>query len=97
MISEAFHFPDMSMDQRHDVGLSVAVEKSDAGWDLVVGSTHLARWVHVVDPNYHAGTDWFHLRPGSTRRIPLIARNASVSSPPGGDVRALNSSGAVSY
>ncbi|SAL59932.1 glycosyl hydrolase [Caballeronia terrestris] len=97
VISEAFHFPDMSMEQRHDVGLSVAMEKSDAGWDLVVGSTRLARWVHVVDPNYHAGVDWFHLRPGSTRRIPLIARNASVSSPPGGDVRALNSSGAVSY
>lgn len=93
-ISEAFHFPDLSASDRHELGLTVELEKTGAGWQLVVAATRLARWVHVVDPNFHAAVDWFHLRPGATRRIPLIARDrasASVhASTPDGEVRALN-------
>jgi beta-mannosidase len=57
--------------------------------------------VHVVDPNFHAAVDWFHLRPGATRRIRLIARNkASASfhaSTPDGEVRALNARRSAVY
>jgi beta-mannosidase len=101
VISEAFHFPDMSASERHDLGLTVELEKADAGWQLVVGASRLARWVHVVDPNFHAAVDWFHLRPGATRRIPLIARDTAASSihasTPEGEVRALNALRSVAY
>ena len=97
VISEAFHFPDLSMNERHDLGLTAVLEQNEGGWCLVVGATRLARWVHVVDQNFRAGTDWFHLRPGAVRRIPLIARNRSASAVPEGEVRALNGLRSASY
>ncbi|WP_250455788.1 glycoside hydrolase family 2 protein [Caballeronia sp. ATUFL_M2_KS44] len=97
VLSEAFHFPDMTARERRDVGLSVAVEQNDGEWALEISATELARWVHVVDPNYHAAVDWFHLAPGSTRTVPLIARNANVRQAPEGDVFAINDMRGASY
>jgi beta-mannosidase len=96
-ISEAFHFPDLSANERHDLGLSVELEKLDGGWQLVVQTTCLARWVHVVDPDFRAAADWFHLRPGATRRVPLIARGTAASAMPDGEVRAINASRPAVY
>ncbi|BAN27717.1 glycosyl hydrolase 2 galactose-binding domain-containing protein [Caballeronia insecticola] len=97
VLSEAFHFPDPSIGERRDIGLSVAVEKQDDEWSLVIETQQLARWVHVVDPNYHARIDWFHLAPGSQRRIPLVARHANESSAPEGDVCAINALRSAPY
>jgi beta-mannosidase len=97
LLSEAFHFPDLAVDPRHDAALTVELEKSDGGWTLVVSAVRLARWVHVVDPNYRAAVDWFHLRPGASRCIALIARNDAPSWAPEGEVRALNASSPVRY
>ncbi|SAK46914.1 glycosyl hydrolase [Caballeronia hypogeia] len=97
VLSEAFHFPDPSIGERRDVGLSVSVEQDDQGWSLIVQTAQLARWVHVVDPNYHARIDWFHLAPGSTKRIPLVARHANVRAAPEGDVCAVNASRSAAY
>ncbi|MDR5856008.1 glycoside hydrolase family 2 protein [Caballeronia sp. LZ062] len=97
VLSEAFHFPDLAVADRCDPGLSVGVEKQDERWCLDVTATRLARWVHVVDPNYYAEIDWFHIAPGSRRRIPLIARRADVSSNPEGDVFSINAMAGVSY
>jgi beta-mannosidase len=97
VLSEAFHFPDPSIGERRDIGLKVTVEKDDEGWSLVIETEQLARWVHVVDPNYFARIDWFHLAPGGTRRIPLAARNANVSVTPEGDVCAVNALRSATY
>jgi len=97
VMSEAFHFPDPSIGERRDIGLNATVEKDDEGFCLVVETAQLARWVHVVDPNYFARIDWFHLAPGSTRRVPLIARHANVSAAPEGDVCAINAIRSAAY
>ncbi|SAK78669.1 glycosyl hydrolase 2 galactose-binding domain-containing protein [Caballeronia ptereochthonis] len=97
VLSEAFHFPDPSIGERRDIGLNVTVEKEDEGWSLVVETAQLARWVHVVDPNYFARIDWFHLAPGDTRRISLAARHANVRAAPEGDVCAVNASRSATY
>ncbi|WP_244818212.1 hypothetical protein [Caballeronia sp. Lep1P3] len=96
-LSEAFHFPDSSVSERHDLGLSATVQRSDDGWFLEVSTTQLARWVHVVDANYHASMDWFHLAPGTSRRIPLVARSANGHFAPEGEVLAINGSRAAAY
>lgn len=97
VLSEAFHFPDPSIGERRDIGLNATVEKDGEGWSLVVETAQLARWVHVVDPNYVARIDWFHLAPGTTRRIPLVARHANVSAAPEGDVSAINAIRSAAY
>ncbi|GJH17026.1 glycoside hydrolase family 2 protein [Caballeronia novacaledonica] len=97
VLSEAFHFPDPSIGERRDIGLNATVEKDGEDWSLVVETAQLARWVHVVDPNYFARIDWFHLAPGSTRRIPLVARHANVSAAPEGDVSAINAIRSAAY
>ncbi|WP_250535826.1 glycoside hydrolase family 2 protein [Caballeronia sp. AZ10_KS36] len=97
VLSEAFHFPDPGVADRRELGLSVTVEKHAAGWCLDITTTRLARWVHVDDPNYYAEVDWFHLAPGSTRRVPLVARRPDVSTNPEGDVFALNGTAGASY
>ncbi|SPB13592.1 glycosyl hydrolase [Caballeronia novacaledonica] len=97
VLSEAFHFPDPSVGERRDIGLSAIVEKDSDGFSLVVETAQLARWVHVVDPNYVARIDWFHLAPGATRRIPLVARHANVSAAPEGDVCAINAIRSATY
>ncbi|EKS70072.1 MULTISPECIES: beta-mannosidase [Caballeronia] len=97
VLSEAFHFPDPSIGERRDIGLSVTVEKDDEGFSLIVETAQLARWVHIADPNYFARIDWFHLAPGSTRRIPLVARHGNVSAAPEGDVFAINAIRSATY
>jgi beta-mannosidase len=96
-MSEAFHFPDLAIGERCDVGLSVNIEKNEHGWCLIVETARLARWVHVTDPNYYAVFDWFHLAPGHARRIPLVPRNTNVHAAPEGDVTAVNATKAASY
>ncbi|VXB07833.1 Beta-mannosidase [Burkholderia sp. 8Y] len=97
LLSEAFHFPGPTVAERRDPGLSVIVEKHADGWYLDVSTTRLARWVHVVDPNYYAENDWFHLAPGRTRRIPLIARRTDSCSKPEGDVFAIDGTAGATY
>jgi beta-mannosidase len=98
VISEAFHFPERAMTQRHDLGLAVELESHAPGqWELVMNAKRLARWVHIVDPHFYAGVDWFHLAPGETRRIPLVARRRNTSFVPEGEVRALNATFSNSY
>jgi beta-mannosidase len=97
LLSEAFHLPELAVGERRDIGLAARIEKDDAGWSLVIETTRFARWVHVDDPNYRARIDWFHLAPGQSRRIPLIARHANVKTAPEGEVRAINASASASY
>lgn len=98
VLSQAFHFPDRTLNDRYDLGLAARVEQDAQGaWELVIGARRLARWVHVVDPHYRAASDWFHLPAGDERRIALIARNAETQKAPEGELRALNATFSVHY
>jgi beta-mannosidase len=97
VLSEAFHFPDPTIGERRDIGLRASLEKDETGWFLTIETTHLARWVHVNDPNYRANVDWFHLAPGHAKRIQLVKRRANVHAEPEGDVLAINASRAATY
>jgi beta-mannosidase len=97
LLSEAFHFPDPAIGERRDIGLSASIGKDGDTWYLDIGTTQLARWVHIADPNYYAGIAWFHLGPGMTRRVPLVARRAKVQAAPEGDVLAINASKGATY
>jgi beta-mannosidase len=98
VISEAFYFPERAMTERHDLGLVVHLEnEAPDQWVLVMETKRLARWVHIVDPHFYASTDWFHLTPGQTRRIPLVARRRNTPFTPEGEVRALNATFSNSY
>ncbi|WP_174362202.1 glycoside hydrolase family 2 protein [uncultured Caballeronia sp.] len=98
VLSEAFHFPERELAQRHDLGFEVRLEHDAQGeWELVMHAKRLARWVHVVDPHYRARDEWFHLAPGVERRIALVARERNTSHTPQGEVRALNATFSVQY
>ena len=70
--SEAFHLPQRHANDRHDLGLTVAVERTADGWQLVIEAKRFARFVHIIDSHYRAAHDWFHLAPRRPRIVPLI-------------------------
>jgi len=71
-----------------DVGLTATAVVDEGGWCLDVSTGGLAQWVSV-DLDAHEPLDsWFHLAPGSRRRVRL---RGDAATPPSGTVRALNS------
>lgn len=74
IVSEAFHLPERRVAERHDLGLSVTVERNPAGdgWQLVIETKRFARFVHINDTHYRAARDWFHLPPNRPCVVPLI-------------------------
>jgi beta-mannosidase len=98
VLSEAFHLPDRRALQRGDPGLSAVLEHEDGTWWLVLQSRSFARWVHVVDANFLAESDWFHLAPERPRRVRLQPLDAGRPARiPDGEVRAINAARAVVY
>jgi beta-mannosidase len=113
IVSEAFHLPERSVGQRHDLGLTVTVERTDDGWQLVVQTKRFARFVHIVDAHYRATPDWFHLAPNRPCIVALVApapQSAVVARAsndvfkadatfvaPAGEVRALNAASPTFY
>jgi beta-mannosidase len=110
IVSEAVHLPERRTDARHELGLTVSVERADAGWQLVIEAKRFARFVHIVDPHYRAARDWFHLPPNRVVTVPLIATGQFVadasnaafkadatSVAPAGEVRAINALSATFY
>ena len=81
ILSEAFHLPERRIGDRHELGLTVEVERAGDGWQLVIEAQRFARFVHINDAKYRAAHDWFHLAPNRPRIVPLIplAPNASQS------------------
>jgi beta-mannosidase len=73
IVSETFHLPERRVNERQDLGLTVAVEHTTEGWRLVIEAQRFARFVHIIDPHYRAAHDWFHLAPNRPRIVPLIA------------------------
>jgi beta-mannosidase len=81
ILSEAFHLPERRIGERHELGLTVGIERAGYGWQLVIEAQRFARFVHINDANYRAAHDWFHLAPNRPCIVPLIplAPNASQS------------------
>ncbi len=70
--SEAFHLPDRTVHERHDLGLVATPERTASGWQLVIETQRFARFVHVADTRYRATLDWFHLAPNRRVVVPLV-------------------------
>jgi beta-mannosidase len=81
ILSEAFHLPERRIGERHELGLTVGIERAGYGWQLVIEAQRFARFVHINDAKYRAAHDWFHLAPNRPCIVPLIplAPNASQS------------------
>jgi beta-mannosidase len=79
IVSQTFHLPQRCVSERHDVGLTVAAERTANGWQLVIEAKRFARFVHIIDPHYRAAHDWFHLAPNCPCIVPLIPLTSTVS------------------
>lgn len=98
-LSEAFHFPAGRNLPQQDLGLTVALHRSEGGnWALDVTASRLAESLHVEDPCFIAQDNWFHLAPGAPRRICLRRRaSAPADAKPSGVVSAVNALEGVRY
>jgi beta-mannosidase len=96
MLSQACYFPERRIVQRADLALQASVQSIEGRWWLELATSRLARWVHIVDPDFLADDDWFHLAPGQTRRVRLTPRHPQARTP-SGEVRALNAFQPVTY
>ncbi len=72
-LAEAFHFPGGRTLARRACGLTARLEGGEGAWRLVVAATALAASVSIVDENFLAEDDGFHLAPGE-RTIALSRR-----------------------
>src|SRR6202000_2368863 len=69
LIDEASHVPERTLGAPVDVGIKATLESSADGWTLVLEARRFARFVQIVDPNYTAEDNFFHLAPGRSRRV----------------------------
>jgi beta-mannosidase len=96
LIDEASHVPERTLGAPVDVGMQATLERSADGWTLVLEASRFARFVQIVDPNYTAEDNFFHLAPGRSRRVRLQARDQNAA-PPAGEIRALNGLQGLEY
>jgi beta-mannosidase len=95
-LAEAFFFPvGLPNSTEADVGLRAqASAGTDGAFVLQLSTRRFAQSVHVVAAGFAAEDDYFHMAPGSVRRI-VLRPAAAGSRPPRGEVRALNCSAAA--
>ncbi len=89
VLAEAFHFPLGRSNTSHHLGLAASVARDGDAWMLDLSTQRFAQSVHIVDEHWRADDNWFHLSPGTARRLVLKARKANAP-PPSGEVRAVN-------
>ncbi len=108
LLSQACYLPDRGADALEPPELAAELAREDGDWWLTVSTRRFARWVHIDDVAFHAEYDWFHLAPGSRRRVKLLpdegakggGRGAGAAMPdpiPMGEVHALNARRAIAY
>ena len=85
LLSEAFHFPEGRTLPAAELGLTATPE----GRTLVIATERFAQAVHIVCEEGEATPNWFHLAPGSPRRVAVIGTH--------GVVRALNAQRAIAF
>ncbi|MNL85007.1 hypothetical protein D3C87_2131670 [compost metagenome] len=65
-----------------------------------MSTQRFARWVHIEDHAYIAAENWFHLAPGSSRRVRLVHEGkvgVHAVPPPSGEVYAVNAEHSLGY
>ncbi|HET6873951.1 MAG TPA: hypothetical protein VFH70_04190, partial [Acidimicrobiales bacterium] len=79
-----------------EIGLAATVERGDQDgiWTLEVGTRLAAQWVAVDCPGFTPSDNWFHLAPGTVRRIRLTGNEGDL---PTGSVRALNAAETAAF
>lgn len=112
LLSQACYLPDRSAAALEPPELTVGVARDDGDWWLTVSTRRFARWVHIDDIAFRAEHDWFHLAPGSQRRVKLLPDHgpkgggregtqgvglAQADPIPMGEVHALNARRAIAY
>ena len=79
---------DVVRPRQSSIGLAAAVGRDGRGWYVDVSTEQLAQRVAVDAGDLEPDDSWFHLAPGTTRRIRLQGESDRA---PVGEVRALNS------
>ncbi|SCW71002.1 beta-mannosidase [Rhizobium mongolense subsp. loessense] len=98
LLAEAFHFPLGRSKAFHDAAIDVKAVEDGGSWTLELQADRLAQSVHVDVPNYRAADDWFHLAPGSVKRVALHAlAGATKGEAPPGEIRTLGGSRILAF
>jgi beta-mannosidase len=93
---QACHFPLGPYAPPEDIDIQTrALYEGDIWW-LEITTKSLARFVHIDDHTHRPMENYFHLPPGSPRRVRLVPRT-SVSEIPEGSVSALNARHSITY
>ena len=97
-LSEAFHFPLGRMQAMHLARIEASLVQEEGGWSLLLETDRFAQSVHVASDDHRALDDWFHLVPGTQKRVPLAARKGTdPATLPSGTVTCLGSKTSVRF
>ncbi|WP_267551131.1 glycoside hydrolase family 2 protein [Rhizobium rhizogenes] len=92
LIAEAFYFPLGRTKAFHDAEIMASAVQQGENWFLDLSSDRLAQSVQIEFEAYRAEDDWFHLPPGSSRRLRLYRRaGVPVDAIPMGQIRTISS------
>ncbi|MBF6988450.1 glycoside hydrolase family 2 protein [Cupriavidus sp. IK-TO18] len=99
-LSQAVYLPDRRATALKAPGLRAQLEQVGDEWWLTVSAERFARWVHIEDVAYQASENWFHLAPGSSRRVRLVHERkgaAQAVTVPSGEIYAVNADHPLGY
>lgn len=93
VVAEAFHFPLGRAEAFHDARIEASLSRSeDGGWFLDLSTDRLAQAVSILCDGYRPSDNWFHLAPGKSRRIALLALpETDTTTLPSGEIRHIGS------
>ncbi|TCU16471.1 glycosyl hydrolase 2 galactose-binding domain-containing protein [Rhizobium sullae] len=93
LLAEAFHFPLGRSKALHDATIEASVLRDGDAWLIDLRTDRLAQSVHLDVDGFRVDEDWFHLAPGTSKRVQLRPiRGMAEDEVPTGDVRSLGSS-----
>jgi beta-mannosidase len=90
-IAEAFHFPLGQSIAMHNADIAATLIENGAEFRLELSTDVLAQSVSIDCPGYSLSDNWFHLAPGMTKHVRLIAAHGFSGRQPGGTIRSLGS------
>jgi beta-mannosidase len=90
-LAEAFHFPLGRAKAFHEATIEAEPVEVGGAWFLDLRTSVLAQSVSIDAGEWRAMENWFHLAPGETKRVALLARNESPAKPTG-EIRFAGSS-----
>jgi beta-mannosidase len=97
-LSEAFHFPLGLARSAEPAEITAAIERDRGGWLMRLKASSVARFVNIVDANFRASDNWFHLSPLEEKVVRLAPRTLdSLNAVPFGTVHALNMRAPVAF